>query len=120
MRCSWKSTARGLSTAGVVLGLLGGVPSIAAAKTCNGLLTIDYVAGPNFPRPGDVVRVRLTLGTGSIQGGTKLTVNRLTYALDDHASHMDVDQFALSSMSEDHKEGVAAFRERRKPKFRGR
>jgi enoyl-CoA hydratase/carnithine racemase len=51
---------------------------------------------------------------------TKLTVNRLAYALDDLASHMDGDQFALASMSEDHKEGVAAFRERRKPKFRGR
>jgi enoyl-CoA hydratase/carnithine racemase len=51
---------------------------------------------------------------------TKLTVNRLAYALDDLASHMDVDQFALASMTEDHREGVAAFRERRKPKFRGR
>jgi hypothetical protein len=51
---------------------------------------------------------------------TKLTVNRLTHALDDLASHMDVDQFALASMSEDHKEGMAAFRERRKPRFRGR
>ncbi len=51
---------------------------------------------------------------------TKLTVNRLAYALDDLASHMDSDQFALASMSEDHREGVAAFRERRKPKFRGR
>ena len=51
---------------------------------------------------------------------TKLTVNRLAYALDDLASHMDVDQFALASMSEDHTEGVAAFRERRKPRFRGR
>ncbi len=51
---------------------------------------------------------------------TKLTVNRLAYALDDLASHMDVDQFALASMTEDHTEGVAAFRERRKPKFRGR
>jgi enoyl-CoA hydratase len=51
---------------------------------------------------------------------TKLTVNRLTHALDDLASHMDVDQFALTSLSEDHKEGVAAFLERRKPKFRGR
>ena len=51
---------------------------------------------------------------------TKLTVNRLAHALDDLASHMDSDQFALASMSEDHKEGVAAFRERRKPKFRGR
>jgi enoyl-CoA hydratase len=51
---------------------------------------------------------------------TKLTVNRLTHALDDLTSHMDIDQFALASLSEDHKEGVAAFLERRKPKFRGR
>jgi enoyl-CoA hydratase len=51
---------------------------------------------------------------------TKLTVNRLAHALDDLAGHMDVDQFALASMTEDHKEGVAAFLERRKPKFRGR
>ena len=35
-------------------------------------------------------------------------------------SHMDVDQFALTSMTEDHKEGVAAFLERRKPRFSGR
>jgi len=51
---------------------------------------------------------------------TKLTVNRLTHVLDDLASHMDVDQFALASLTEDHKEGVDAFLGRRKPKFRGR
>jgi enoyl-CoA hydratase len=51
---------------------------------------------------------------------TKLTVNRLTHVLDDLTSHMDGDQFLLASQSEDHKEGVAAFLERRKPKFRGR
>jgi enoyl-CoA hydratase/carnithine racemase len=33
---------------------------------------------------------------------------------------MDLDQFALASRSEDHKEGVEAFLTRRKPKFRGR
>jgi enoyl-CoA hydratase/carnithine racemase len=51
---------------------------------------------------------------------TKLTVNRLAHALDDLASHMDLDQFALASLTEDHKEGVAAFLGRRKPRFRGR
>jgi enoyl-CoA hydratase len=50
---------------------------------------------------------------------TKLTVNRLAHALDDLASHMDVDQFALASLTEDHKEGVAAFLGRRKPRFSG-
>lgn len=51
---------------------------------------------------------------------TKTTVNHLAGALDDLASHMDRDQFALTNLSEDHAEGVAAFLERRKPKFRGR
>src|SRR5207244_6634105 len=58
-------------------------PGVAhAVNTCNGLITIDYVAGPDFALPGDVVRVKLTLGTGSIQGGTKLNVNRLRFDLD--------------------------------------
>ncbi|MGE0151062.1 MAG: enoyl-CoA hydratase/isomerase family protein [Reyranellaceae bacterium] len=51
---------------------------------------------------------------------TKLTVNRLAHALDDLASHMDGDQFALASLTDDHREGVAAFLERRQPRFRGR
>jgi enoyl-CoA hydratase len=51
---------------------------------------------------------------------TKLTVNRLAYALDDLASHMDIDQFALASLTEDHVEGVEAFLGRRRPRFRGR
>ena len=51
---------------------------------------------------------------------TKTSINRLAGALDDLAAHMDTDQFALASLSEDHKEGVAAFLERRKPRFRGR
>jgi enoyl-CoA hydratase/carnithine racemase len=51
---------------------------------------------------------------------TKTSVNRLAGALDELAAHMDTDQFALASMTDDHREGVAAFLERRKPRFRGR
>jgi hypothetical protein len=45
---------------------------------------------------------------------------RLTHALDDLTSHMDIDQFAQATLTDDHKEGVAAFLERRKPRFGGR
>jgi enoyl-CoA hydratase/carnithine racemase len=50
----------------------------------------------------------------------KTSVNRLSGALDDLAAHMDGDQFLLASSSDDHAEGVAAFMEKRKARFRGR
>ena len=51
---------------------------------------------------------------------TKLTVNRLAHALDDLASHMDNDQFALASFTEDHREATDAYLKRRMPRFKGR
>ena len=51
---------------------------------------------------------------------SKTTINRVAFALAEGVSHMDPDQNVLTALTEDFAEGTAAFRERRKPKFRGR
>ena len=68
--------------------------------------------------PGKAFDVAMVLA-GKVAAQPPLSV-AMAHALDDLASHMDVDQFALASFSEDHREGVAAFLGRRKPRFRGR
>src|SRR5438105_10367515 len=75
-----------------MLALLAGVllaRPAAALNTCNGVIQFEYVSGANFPQPvppgmsgDDVIRVRLHLGAGIINGGTQLTLNQVNFDLD--------------------------------------
>ncbi len=49
----------------------------------------------------------------------KKSVNQIVSALDQAVMHMDKDQFMLSNLSEDYKEGIAAFLQGREADFRG-
>jgi enoyl-CoA hydratase/carnithine racemase len=50
----------------------------------------------------------------------KKSINALTSALDQAVMHMDSDQVLLASLTEDYREGVRAFFEKRPPRFQGR
>jgi hypothetical protein len=65
---------------GLVLAALPG--AAPAADTCNGFLEISYVGSPAEINIGDTVRMRLRVGTGTIENGTKLTTESLALNLD--------------------------------------
>ena len=68
-----------------VLGVLLPNPALAN-DTCNGFINIDYVGAPPVTPIGDTVDMEIRLGTGSIQGGTKLTLKSLELNLDCNAN----------------------------------
>ena len=81
--------ANGKVTTGWLVGVMlvacaAALPRAASAAECNGFVQLTY---PGFVGPahvGDTVRVRLTMFTGSITGGTlnQLTMRRIRFDLD--------------------------------------
>jgi hypothetical protein len=75
-----------ISTAMLAAALVAAPAHAGTASTCTMALDVDYVAGPRVAAPGDVVRVRMTLGTGSIEDGSALAVGAVRFFLQCNAS----------------------------------
>ena len=123
MNMSWQSVPRMLHLMGPArtkMAVILADQRISAAKA------FDWGLVEEVADPGQAFEAAMVLATKVAAqpplsvAMTKLTVNRLAHALDDLTSHMDLDQFALASLTDDHREGVEAFLARRTPKFRGR
>src|SRR2546430_455897 len=78
----------GLVAAAAAAVLAVGLASTAHAQDCNGALNITIPSpkavpptGP-FLNVGDSTTVKLNLGSGTISGGTEITLRRLRYELD--------------------------------------
>jgi hypothetical protein len=50
--------------------------------SCNGLLTVSYVSGINFAVPGDIIRVRMQIGSGQIMPSGSIQLTALRFDLD--------------------------------------
>jgi hypothetical protein len=87
-----RSAHRMLGTAIVLLVFLA-VPARWAsadpdANTCNGVSEFGYPSAPNFSAVGDTIRIVLTIGASTIQGGTTLTIDRVRFNLDCNNSNL--------------------------------
>src|SRR5207247_655005 len=78
----------GLVAAAAVAVLVVGLASTARAQDCNGALNISIPSPKAIPptgpylNVGDSTTVTLNLGSGTISGGTQITLRRLRYELD--------------------------------------
>src|SRR5437667_8613719 len=60
-----------------------GIASTARAQvTCNGALFLTVTQPTSFIQVGDEAFITINLGSGVIEGGTSITINRVRYELD--------------------------------------
>jgi enoyl-CoA hydratase/carnithine racemase len=123
MNMSWGSLPRLLALMGPARAkqaVILAADRITAAEACEWGLVEKTVAEGNAFAAAMTLAERIAVLPPLPVTMTKSSINRLAGALDELAAHMDTDQFALASLTDDHKEGVAAFIERRTARFRGR
>jgi hypothetical protein len=65
-----------------LLGVIGGARAWAVDDTCNGLIDITYPGAPAVAQVGDVIAVKVSLGAGSVLGGTEVMLTSLAFDLD--------------------------------------
>src|SRR2546422_8866429 len=71
-----------VSGATAVLALTAGLASKAQAIDCNGFVNLTVTQGVTFEKVGDEATIKINLGSGTIGGGSHITLNRVRYELD--------------------------------------
>lgn len=122
MNMSWQSLPRIVNLVGPArakqLAILAEKVSAQAALDY-GLVQEVVPAGSAFDRAMELAERVASLPPVPVRM-IKADINAYANALGAATSQMDLDQYALCQASEDYKEGVASFLERRPPKFTGR
>src|SRR5213593_4839827 len=65
----------------LIVGATTGAMAIPEANSCNATSDLIYPAATQFSTIGETVRVRVSLGAGTVTGGTMLVINRVRFDL---------------------------------------
>jgi enoyl-CoA hydratase/carnithine racemase len=131
-RCGYPEINRGMNLQWVALPLCVHLIGPARAKQMIGLgRNVDAATLLNWgfldelAEPGELLERALAMAGDYAEQPPialqmiKQSINAVTSALDRSIMHMDHDQWMLTASTDDYREGIRAFFEKRKPKFEG-